>query len=98
MTYEDIPEIAQDVYAITFIHRNSPDEIQWKMYNTFVDGVGYLNYVPMFPDIESAGVIAAKMKKQYKCEGSIWKGTAHNVLDYLEVKIVKINIKNMEVI
>ena len=98
MTYEEVPNIKQIVYGITFIHRKRPDAIQWKMYNTFIDGVGYLPYIMMFTDIVNAGTVAAKMKLQYSFEGSFWKGTGQNILDYLEVKIVKINIQNMEVI
>lgn len=98
MTYEEISDIKQTVYAITFIHRKAPDIIQWKMFNTFIDGVGYLPYIMMFTDIANAGTVAAQMKLQYSVEGSIWKGTARKVLDYLEVKIVKINIENMEVV
>ena len=71
MTYEEISDIKQTVYAITFIHRNSPNTIQWKMYNTFIDGVGYLHYIMMFTDIASAGTVAAQMKLQYSAEGSI---------------------------
>jgi hypothetical protein len=89
MTYEDIPNIKQIVYGISFIHRKAPDIIQWKMFNTFIDGVGYLPYIMMFTDIANAGTVAAKMKLQYSVEGSIWKGTSYKVYDYLEVKIVK---------
>ena len=97
MTYENVPNIEQVVYAVTFIHKNSPDVIQWKMSNTHIDGIGYLKYIMMFPSIEDAGAVASQMRKQFSCEGSIWRGTLKNVYDHLEVKIVKINIQNMEV-
>jgi hypothetical protein len=71
MTYEEISDIKQTVYAITFIHRKAPGIIKWKKSNIFVRGVGYLHYIMMFTDIASAGTVAAQMKLQYSAEGSI---------------------------